>query len=363
MKIPNLSMHRSRPPGWATVAALVTLLTACGGESSTPAAKRGTPAGAHLVTVLSVARESAAVTSEHTGTLRARRTLRVFTQEEGRITSLPFYEGDRVKQGDVLLRLDDALLKAELDKTLANRRQAELDLRRLSKLQQQKLVSDDERARAATALDVARAEERVLRTRLGYAVETAPFGGLVSERLAEPGDVVAPNTHVLTITDPSSLVTELSVSELILPDVAVGDPVRVRIDALGDQTFSGKVLRIHPTLDPRSRHGVVEVAIEPVPVGARAGQFCRVTLTTAERERLLIPFLALRRDRSGDFVYRLDKERKVHRVAVRAGRNVGDRVEILEGLAAGDPVVTRGFLGLREGMVVDVVDQTVDRGP
>ncbi len=330
-------------------------LTACAPETDSKKSGPQRERNVHLVEVATAGIETAKRTSRHTGTLLARRTLRVFSQEEGRIKALPFYEGDKVHEGDVLMRLDDALLRAELNKTIANRHQAELDLKRLERLMRQKAVAEDELTRARTALEVALAEESVLSTHLAYTVERTPFSAVVSERLAEPGDVVSRHTHVLSLTDPASLVTELSVSELVLPQLQVGDSVQVQIDALGNRHYPGRVLRIHPTLDVRTRHGRVEVELNPVPKGAVAGQFCRVTLTSRGQELLLIPFSALRRDRAGEFVFRVNESGRVNRVAVRSGRKLTDRVEVLEGISPGDRLVIKGFLGLRSGMQVNVV--------
>ncbi len=356
---PRLRMALSRGLSLLAVLGLSFLLAACAQEHTDAANKAPTKRAAkpHLVEVDRVTRETLGRKTIHTGTLRARRSVRVFSQEEGRITLLPHYEGDHVAQDAILMRLDEALLRAELSKTIATRHQAELDLKRLDRLMRKKLVSEDELARAKTAVEVARAEETVLRTRLGYTVEKAPFAGVIEQRLAEPGDVVSKYTHVLTLTDPESLVTEFAVSELVLPQIKVGDAVEVRIDALGNRRFPGRILRIHPSLDVRTRQGMVEVALTPVPPKAAAGQFCRITLSPAGRERLLIPFAALRRDQQGEFVFRLGQDTQVHRVPIRSGEKLADRVEVLEGLTEGDRVVVRGFLGLRDGMQAKVVSR------
>ena len=106
-------------------------------------------------------------------------------------------------------------------------RQAAANLERVGRLRKQQMISEDEHLRAVTTLEVARAEEASLRTRIGYARIAAPFDGIVAERLAEPGDVVARHSHVMTLVDPASLVIEPSVSEMLLPHVALGDTVTV----------------------------------------------------------------------------------------------------------------------------------------
>lgn len=330
-------------------------LTGCDRQTGGTSVPKQKPASEHLVEVQPVVLEPVSSAYQRTASLKARRIARVYNQEEGRILDLPWYEGDRVEKNALLLRLDDALLRAELDKAWATARQANLNLERLDNLVKRNAVSKDERERARTALDVAMAERRMLETRLSYMRVEAPFTGLVSARLAEPGDVIGEHTHVLTLIDPSSLVIEVQVSELLLPHLKLGNLVEIRIDALGRVEYSGKILRIHPALDPSTRQGVVEVALDPVPEGARAGQFARVTLKTAVAPRLLIPFPALQRDRQGEYVYLVDADSKARRTLVRSGLRAAQRVEILEGLSPGQQVITRGLLGLADGKKVKAV--------
>ncbi len=336
---------------------MAAALAACSQEVPAPANGKKGPASEHLVQVQPVLFQPVSSVYERSGSLRVRRIARIYTQEEGRVRELPWFEGDLVKEKDVLLRLDDALLQAERDKAKANQRQADLDLKRMRNLVQRNAASKDELERARTALDIASAEQRILQTRLGYMQLRAPFDGMVSERLVEPGDVIGEHTHVLTLVDPSSLVVEVQVSELLLPQLKRDDPAQIRIDALGRGLHQGRILRIHPVLDRNTRQGVVEVLLEPVPKGARAGQFARVTLQSAKVHRLLIPFPALQRDRQGEFVYLIDDDGKAQRAGVRSGLRVAERVEILEGMEEGQQVVTRGFLGLTPGERVKTVKQ------
>lgn len=335
---------------------LALALGACSKESPAPLAAPPSAPDVHLVKTAVVKTDHLGFSSVHTGTLRARREVKIFTQEEGAITAMRHYEGDRVREGAVLATLDGALLQAQLDKAAATRRQAETDLARLKELAGKKLAAEDLLTRAETALQVARSEEALLRTRLGYTVIRAPFDGVVTARLAEPGDAVPRHTHLMTVADPASLITAVTVSELLLPALAVGDKVGVRIDALGAQEFSGRIERIHPTVDPTTRQGVVEVVLDPVPSGARAGQLSRVTLTASLAPRLVIPFEALQRDPNGEFVFTLDEDGKARRRTVRSGLRRADQAEILEGLAAGQQVVVKGFLGLSDGKRVKPVD-------
>ena len=357
---PPRPCHRIRG-GLAIAAVAITLSFALAGCKQQPDNQPTKPPSgpkAHLVELATVRAGTMRLASVYTGSLRHRHTVRVFTQEEGRITRLPFYEGDTVTEGETILELDDRLLRAQRDKSLAVRREAEASLERFQRLKKQGLVTEDEFLRAETALEVAKAEARILRTRLSYTRVQAPFSSIVAARLAEPGDIVQRHTHVLTLVDPSSLITELGVSELLMPHIAIADEVTVHIDALGDEQFSGQVLRIHPELDARTRQGRIEIELKPVPAAARAGQFARVTFIVEALNRKMIPFSALRRDRDGEFVYRIDDTETTRRVAVRSGERLADRVEVVEGLSAGERVVVKGFLGLIDGTQVTPVGES-----
>lgn len=341
------------------MAALLALaLTGCGSPDGEQKGKRDKrKAGDHLVTLFTAATEPVSSRHELPGSLRLRRLVRIYAQEEGRVTQLELFEGDTVGSGQLLVQLEDDLLRAERDKALATQDQAGLDLKRLEDLSKKRSTSEDEVAKARTALAIAEAEVRMLETRLAFTRIAAPFAGVVIERLVEPGDFVTKNSHLLTVADPASLIAEVHASELAIPHLRPGDPVALRIDALPGIPVSGSILRIHPTLGEGSRQGIVEVRLEPIPEGARAGQFVRAKLSGAAVERLLVPFRALRRDRDGELLWVVgDDDAKAQRRAVRSGLRIADGIEILEGLEAGERIVTRGFLGLAEGKAVQPVD-------
>lgn len=341
---------RPRRAAVAGLLALSTLITSCEQASSpAPTASAEAEPRGHLVTTVTAERRAIAARHERPGSLRHRRRVRLYSQEEGRIELLAPFEGDSVETGRTLARLEDDLLRAELDAARATRAQKRLDLRRLETLAQRGGASEDEIAQARTAVTVAEAQVRVLETRLNYTLIAAPFDGIVTERLAEPGDVVAKNTQLLTIVDPSSLIAEAAVSELVLPELAVGDPAQIRIGALGGLWLPGTILRIHPTLSEAGRQALVEVAFDEIPDGARAGQFVRIAFESAGVERIMIPFRALRQDRDGPFVWRVDDEDQARQQPVETGVRIADEIEIIDGLTPGTEVITRGFLGLAAG--------------
>ena len=334
---------------------VVLALTACDEAPQTLADKGKRE---HLVETAMVISDNLSVVRTRTGVLRARSAVEIFTQEEGQLTELPFFEGDMVGLGDVLVRLDDTLLRAQLARATSSRKQAAQNVTRLKGLRSSKLVSEDEYTRAVTQLELAEADERVLSIRHSYSTIHSPISGVVSARLSEPGNIVALHEHLLTLFDPSTLMTELPVSELILPLLQVGDSARVRIDALGDEVYQGRITRIHPSLDPVTRRGTIEVELQPIPAGAAPGQLCRIELNTHAAERRVIPFSALRRDDAGEYVFVIDSDNKALRVNVHSGLRLAEQVEITQGLEDGQQVITRGFLGLVTGKPVKAVSRT-----
>lgn len=335
---------------WLIVATSIVFLTSCSDDTTHLNNKKSRPA--QLVELATVSTETVRHSTQRTGSLQARSEVKLFNQEEGTLTELPFYEGAVVKKGDILVSIDDKLLRAELDKAIATRRQAEQDLARLKKLRSKRLVAEDELARARTALDVAKADALLLQTRLGYTRMHAPIDGVISQRFAEPGLVAKRHSHLLTLMDTSTLITEVAVSELLLPGLAIGDAVEVTIDALPGQSFMGQILRIHPSLNVATRTGIVEIVLDPAPAGAVPGQLCRVTLQSPAQARLLIPFSALRRDQEGEFVFVVNEKNLVTRTPVHSGLRIQQKIEILDGLEDGQKLVVKGFLGLQDGKKV-----------
>jgi len=336
----------------AVIVLAVLFVAACGEATSNSPAQAPR---AHLVELATAGTGQLAVSADRAGSLRALREVRIVNQEQGEITAVTVREGDRVRRGAVLVRYDDRILTAQLDKAAAELKQAELEHERNRQLIARGFIGAEALSRSETALEVARAERRLLGTRVQNLTLTAPFAGVISERRVEPGGVTPEHTHLLTLLDPSTLITDVAVSELVLPYLNVGDRAAVRIDALGDTVHEGRIVRIHPAVDPASRTGRVEVALEPVPPGARPGQFCRVELSTGGRDRIVVPLAALRRDAQGEHVF-VFEDGTVRRVGVDSGLRLADRVEIRSGLKAGAQVVTKGFIGLAPGSRVKPVE-------
>ena len=341
-RFPNLA--RTLPAGL-----LATLLALAGCEQEPAPAPRSAASGrppvrVETTPVTPVSYQPRLLRNCH---FRARTRIRVRNPEAGEILAVPVEVGDRVRRGELLVRLDDRRLRAELAKARARLRQAELDLRRLERLRDPGLASEDERERARTEQALARAEVELLELRLDDMRLRAPIDGQVAERRVEAGEHMPAGTHLLTLIDPRHLVVAGDVPVSRLP--GEGMPAfEIRAEAPAAAWHPATLLHLGPAADPATGLAPFELRPERLPEGAFDGAPCRVRLLLPERRGLLVPLDALQRDASGEYLFVVDGDR-ARRREVRSGSTLGDRIEILAGLRAGERIVTRGFLGLRDG--------------
>ena len=335
---------------------LLGFLSACDDKS---AARKYRGDKAINVYVTKVIRQGLSQKQLFTGTIEALSTVRIYNQESGRIKSLPFYPGDSVQKDQLITVLDDAILLREFEKARAQHRQAKLDLKRIKRLIPRKLASNEQLSRAETLVEQANAEENLFKTRLSYSKIRAPITGIITERLPEVGDVVPLHSHLLSIADVSQLKVTISLSELIVSQLKEEQPVSIRVDALGDTTFKGKILRIHPTIDTASRQGTIEIIFNEVPAKAIPGQLCRVEINTITAPRLVIPIMAIRNDSIGEYVYRIDNNNLAKLIRIQTGIQVNEWVEVISGLKENDTVVTKGFQSLKKANKVKIISEQI----
>ena len=258
--------------------------------------------------------------------------------------------GDPVKEGEVLVVLDEGGLRARLNQASeslraaeARRDQTRVEYERVVKMAEQKVATAFEleqwRAQHVAAVaEVARAQQAVseAQTALADTILRSPITGIVIDRQAEPGDQASPGRPLLTVYDPRRLRLEASVREAFVGRLKVGARVPIFIDALGEQR-QGTVQEIVPAADPQSRSFLVKVGIDN-PSGLLPGMFGRVRLPLPPRQRLEVPLAAVERVGQISLVTALEDGRPRRR-AVRLGTVDGDRVEVLAGLREGEKVL------------------------
>ena len=338
------------------------LATACENSDNSPSKARNKPS--HLVEATISSLRAVSHEQILSGTLEATTSVRLHNEEAGQITQMPFHEGDVVKQGTLLIALDSDMIKAELDKATAQRQQADIDYKRLKKLLPKKLASEEEVARSLTTLNIAKAEQQLQQLRMDRAQIKAPFDGVVSQRNNEPGDAVSAHSHILSLIKPDSLLIKVNVSDQWLSLVSKGDAMQLTIDALGDIEHTAYIERIHPAISVSTRKGTIELVLRPVPDQARAGQMARIHFKSPAVERLVIPTHSVHHDIDGAYAYLIisneDGKSIVQKRQLKKGLQFGEWTEIISGIEIGDKLITKGFLGLRDGKVVTIVEPKTD---
>ena len=188
-------------------------------------------------------------------TLEAERDVRVLAEAQRRVVELKVEEGDAVRAGSLLIRLQDDAQRSALNKAEIELRQATREFDRQKSLSEQNLVSEQAYNDAALVFDQAGIAVDDARRNLAYTEVRAPFSGIVTERMVNVGDHVTLNQPLFRIVDFDSIVARIYVPEKELPALATGLEIRLTAEAIGGVSFFGSVDRISPVVDPRDRHG------------------------------------------------------------------------------------------------------------
>ncbi len=283
--------------------------------------------------------------------LEAERRVSVLARTTGLVEELAAEEGDQVRQGQVMVRLNK-------DELSLNSRQAEeafadasTNYDRIRALHEHSMVSQSEYETARLRLDNAKLALEEAQLNLAYADIAAPIAGVVTQRLVEVGDLVRGNQEVFVIADLSPLLVKIFAPEQRMYQLHPGQEATIAVEALPDTSFRGRIRMISPEVDPAS--GTIKVTLEVASRGVlKPGMFATVRIITERRpQTLIVPKKALILETDEDDVF-LIEDRKVRRVAVELGFVEGDQVEIVSGLSEGDQVVTIGHEGLKDDAVV-----------
>ncbi len=290
-----------------------------------------------------------------TGTITAKNEVKIIAQAEGKIMYLGVEEGDMVKAGQILVKLDASVLAAQTKEAEANAADAKANYDRLSRLMKSGLISDQEFEQAKTRNNVLQARLEYQRALLDYTTIKSPISGVVTFRGVRESDIAVPRAHLLTISDPATLVIEINISELEIPKINMGDPVTIKIDAYPNEDFKGKVRRVFPSSDPLTRLVKVEVQLTDRDDRLFPGLFARAVLTASKKEdATVLSNDAIMTSSAGLTTAFVVVDSLVEKRDVKLGIREGNRTEILDGISPGEKVVVAGQSTLNPGMVVRI---------
>ena len=292
------------------------------------------------------------------GTLRADETVMVRPEIAGRVATIHFREGQKVRQGETLVTLDQEEYQAQLASSAAQLALEQSSYRRLQDMDRQQLASQQNLDEAKAKLDTARAQQELNRVRLSKTVIRAPFDGMIGLRKISPGAYVKPGDDIVALESLGAMKLDFRVPETYLARLAVDQRLTARVDAYPEQSFEGTIYAIEPALDEETRTVLLRARLPNPHNQLRPGLFARVSLILERRENaLVVPEQAIVPVGQTTFVYRV-VDGKAVMTPVKLGLRRPGLVEILEGLSAGDQVVTDGQLKIRDGAAVQVLPPT-----
>ncbi|MDQ5985037.1 MAG: Macrolide export protein MacA [Syntrophus sp. SKADARSKE-3] len=331
------------------------------------------------------------------GYIVAQRKAAVASKVTGRLIAMSVEEGSRVREGQVIARMENAdvtagrdqaaanvkNLQATLDQAKADRDNALAEYRRYKKLLAGEFVSksdyDTVETRAIRTAEVVKAAEAALRAggaalrnaeaSVEYTVVRAPFDAVVLTKNADIGDIVTPigsaanaKAAVVTIADMNSLQVEIDVSETSITAVRQGQPCDIQLDALPDQRFRGKVHAIVPTVDRSKATVMVKVSFldkdqRMLPdMSAKVSFLSRDLKPDELKPRLAVNQSALITRNGKTFAYLVKENRVMERPVVVAVK-LGDMTEVVSGLTQGDRVVVKPPQGLKDGSKIKIAER------
>lgn len=360
---------------------LLVVLTAGGCSQKHEAENReNTPVAVVKGTTLETVKRAALPdTLEVVGTVRARTSAVVSARIPGSVRLLPVREGDRVRKGQLLARLDaqenqaaaaaatagiDEARRA-LDEAFSRKKLADATFARYQNLLSEQAVSRQEFDSRQTDKDlagqgVARAEARLTQARegsraatamAGYSQIVAPISGIITSRQAELGATVFPAQPLFTVESEGNYQLELAVPESLMTRIKPGAAVQVTLDSLPG-SFAAKISEIVPTTDPASRTFTAKIIIARK--GLKSGMFGRAAIDLGlNANGITLPGKAVVEHGALTSLWVLDKDNIARMRIVRTGKTVGERVEILSGLSDGERVVVGGLEKISEGVKVE----------
>ena len=296
------------------------------------------------------------------GSLRSRRSVVLRPEVSGRVTQLHLRDGARVRQGQLLVQLDDQLPRAQVQQAQAELSIARANHQRNQELVAQGFISQRSVDESAANLQVAQAKLALAQATAARLKIVAPFDGIAGIGNVHVGDYLKDGTDIVNIEDIDSVWVDFRLPERYQTQVRVGQGARVELDALPGATFSAVVRAIDPQIDANGRFVAVRGSIDNRDLQLRPGMFARVTAVFGARaDAHVVPEEAIVPQGSKPNVLKVvpgaaPDSRIAQRVPVQLGLRRAGQVEVLQGLELGDTVVTAGHQRVQQdGAPVRVV--------
>lgn len=297
--------------------------------------------------------QSASLTDSYktSGVLQANEEVDLHPETSGRIVSISFSEGKAVKSGELLVKLNDADLQAQLVKNSIQEKLAREDEARKRELLGKTMISQEEYDKSASTLESLKADQNLLKAQIAKTEIRAPFSGKIGVRMVSPGSFISTTSVVATLVDSDPLKVEFAVPERLSSVVMSGTPVALTLNSTGEQ-LTAKVFATDSRVDPVNRSLTVKALITGAGASWIPGSLVSVSIGLSRlSDALLVPSNAIVPDLTGQLIYTI-KNGKVKPVPVQTGVRTETQVQITSGLSVGDSVIISGLMQIRKGSSV-----------
>lgn len=314
-----------------------------------------TPVAAVTVEAIKVARLSMPQTITTVGSLRSDESVVLRPEVAGRISAIPFREGQPVTKGAVLIRLDPVVNDAEVQQARANMTLARSKYDRSVDLAKQNFISSQAKDEAENNLKVAEAALSLAEAHLAKTTIRAPFSGVIGLRVVSVGDYVKEGADMVNIESIDPLKVDFRVPETYFRQVQTGQALSISLDSFPGKLYQGRVIAVNPLLDAAGRSVVIRAQVGNTDARLRPGMFARVRLVTRDvQDAMAIPEQAIVPEGDEQYVFRV-LDGKAVRTKVETGQRRDAKVEIVKGLGIDDIVVVAGQIKLRDGSPVSIL--------
>ena len=277
------------------------------------------------------------------GTIAANEIVEIKSEAEGTIEEIAFTEGQVVKKGQLLIRLDERKLAAAVAEAVATHKLSQANHERAKQLLKDKLVSQQEYDQAVATFQLNEASLELKQQQLRDARIHAPFDGIVGARQISPGQVISKSQTLTWLVDLDTVKIEVNVPERYLSQLKIGQTIGFTVAAYPSEPFKGELYFISPQLDPATRTALVKARIGNPGYRLKGGMFANLALTIHLRDSaIVIPEPALMNSGDTVTVFVVDADSKAAIRPVKVGLRLAGRAEIVTGLGAGEKVVVEG---------------------
>jgi RND family efflux transporter MFP subunit len=272
------------------------------------------------------------------GSLNSRNVSILSSKIMGRVMELKVQEGSNVSAGQVLMRIESGEISAQLYQAQAAFNNAQLQYERIKSLFDAEAATKMEMDQATLGLESAKAGLNAAKAMESYTVLTAPIGGHVVEKHINAGEMALPGQPILKIEDNRNLRLEVTVAEREIGSIRPGQAVAVRIDALPDKEFKGRVAQVVSAADARTHSFMVKIDV-PADKNLITGMYGRVFFSTGKHQAILVPRSALVEMSGLSGVYIVSPDGKAVFQMIQPGDTLGDMIEAVKGLKKGDMLI------------------------